>query len=446
MKSIRWQISIPYLVLAILCLSGLTWYFSDQMKNQNQRIERDRLILESQLIASQLGDQFSSYTTDELNAKADFYAKKLKARVTIIDQSGKVLGDSETDSTRLENHLNRPEVKAALEGASSWAIRFSQTLLSDQLYTASPITEAGKTVGVARVAVSLAAVQANLANFQRNLLLIAAFIILVMIGMAFYFSENTLRPIRQLTSAAVESQPGRFINGAVLDRKDEIGSLSRALNQMSEKLDTEYKELEGEQEKLYTILSSMSDGVLIVDPQGMVQLINPAASILFNVQESQVIGHTITEVVRHHLIVDLWKKTRESNEQQSLSFELGAEKIYLQVIITPMSGLLQDACLLVFQDLTRIHKLETIRQDFVSNVSHELRTPLASIRSLAETLDDGALEDETVARRFLSMMSKEIDSMTQIIEELLHLSRIEIRASSATKTSYQRGRAFRTSP
>jgi two-component system, OmpR family, phosphate regulon sensor histidine kinase PhoR len=424
-KSIRWQITIPYFFLAILCLGGLTWYFSNQMRDQNQRIERDRLILESQLIASQLGNQFSASSVEELNAQADSYAKKLQTRVTIIDITGKVLGDSETDSTRLENHLNRPEVKAAIDGQSSWAIRFSQTLLSNQLYTASPIIKNGKTVGVARLSVSLASVQANLANFQRNLLLIAVLILILMLGTAFYFSENTLRPIRQLTSAAAENKPGRFVSGTILDRRDEIGHLSRALNQMSEKLDKEYKELEGEQEKLYTILASMSDGVLIVDGLGNVQLINPAACILFNVQEAQCIGHTLTEIARHHLIVDLWKKTRETNEQQNLSFELGAEKVFLQVIVTPMGGLLKDACLLVFQDLTRIHKLETVRQDFVSNVSHELRTPLASIKSLAETLDDGALEDETVARRFLGMMSKEIDSMTQIIEELLQLSRLE---------------------
>lgn len=425
MKSIRWRIAIPYILLAIISLGGISWYFSRQMHQEYQKTERERLLVESHLVANQLGDQWKSLEPGEVDNLAKYYAKALDLRVTIIDRHGKVLGDSDSDRTQMENHLNRPEVKAALSGTDSWNIRFSNTLLSDQLYVASPIKLDGTILGVARLSITLASISAELQSIQRNLFLITLAVLVLIILVAFGVSENTLRPIRQLTKAANQVDAGRFTTGSILDRKDEIGTLSRELNLMSINLDREFRQLESEQEKLYAVLTSMSDGVIIVDSEGIVQLLNPAASKMFNVLEHQAIGHTLTEVLRHHQLIDLWKKTRSTGEQQSMTLDLGAEKLYLQVVVTPMGGAMQDAYLVVMQDLTRLRKLETVRQDFISNVSHELRTPLAAVKSLAETLDEGALEDQPAARRFLSMMEKEIDSMAQIVQELLELSRIE---------------------
>jgi two-component system phosphate regulon sensor histidine kinase PhoR len=169
----------------------------------------------------------------------------------------------------------------------------------------------------------------------------------------------------------------------------------------------------------------MSDGVAIVDRDGLVQLLNPTASRMFNIQEHQSIGHTLTETLRHHQIVELWKAGLSSGEQQSMTIDLSAEKLYMHVVVTPLREAMQGAALLLFQDLTRLRKLETVRQDFISNVSHELRTPLAAVKSLSETLQEGALEDPPAARRFLSLMEKEIDTMSQLVQELLELSRIE---------------------
>jgi two-component system, OmpR family, phosphate regulon sensor histidine kinase PhoR len=250
-------------------------------------------------------------------------------------------------------------------------------------------------------------------------------ILIIIVALAILISENTIRPIRQLTDAASQTEVGRFADEAILDRKDEIGVLSRALYQMSGKIESDFEQLQNEQEKLYAVLSSMSDGVIITNGEGLVQLLNPAASRLFNIPEHQALGHSLTEVLRHHQIIDLWKKARSSNEQQSMTLDLGVEKLYLQLFVIPMGGAMADSSLFVLQDLTRLRKLETIRQDFISNVSHELRTPLAAVKSLSETLQEGALEDGPAARRFLSMMDKEIDAMAQIVQELLELSRIE---------------------
>jgi two-component system, OmpR family, phosphate regulon sensor histidine kinase PhoR len=124
-------------------------------------------------------------------------------------------------------------------------------------------------------------------------------------------------------------------------------------------------------------------------------------------------------------LVDLFHKCQETQEQQSTTLELSGEHLFLQGIAIPLGKALPGSILLLFQDLTRLRRLEMVRRDFVSNVSHELRTPLASLKALVETLQEGALDDPPAAHRFLTRMDSEIDTLTQMVQELLELSRIE---------------------
>jgi two-component system, OmpR family, phosphate regulon sensor histidine kinase PhoR len=425
MKSIRWRIAIPFILLAVFSIGSLAWYSSIQLQQEYQKAEQERLLNEAHLAADQVTPLFNNADAAAIETEVNNYAKLLSVRVTLIRPDGVVIGDSSSDPSTMENHLNRPEIIAALGGRDGLDTRLSATLSKMMVYAAVPVKSSGSVIGAVRLAIPLADISTELQSFNRTLLLVTIGIILVIMVLAFYISEYTAKPIQQLTAAANQIGARQFVSGKILDRKDEMGVLSRAFNEMSENLSREFTQLETEQEKLYAVLSSMSDGVIITDEEGSVQLLNPTASRLFNIQEHQAIGHSLTEVIRHHQLVDLWKKSTSMGEQQSMTLDLGAEKLYLQVVVTPMGGAMQDATLLLFQDFTRQRKLETIRQDFISNVSHELRTPLAAVKSLTETLQEGAMEDPEAARRCLSMMDREIDTMSQIVQELLELSRIE---------------------
>ena len=129
--------------------------------------------------------------------------------------------------------------------------------------------------------------------------------------------------------------------------------------------------------------------------------------------------------MRHHQVDELLAHCRQLNESQTTTIEIPARQLYLQATATPLGAALPENTLLLFQNLTRLRRLETVRHDFVSNISHELRTPLASLKALVETLHDGALDDPPAAQRFLSRMETEVDALTQMVEELLELSRIE---------------------
>jgi two-component system phosphate regulon sensor histidine kinase PhoR len=165
----------------------------------------------------------------------------------------------------------------------------------------------------------------------------------------------------------------------------------------------------------------MTDGVLIADSQGIIQFANPAAGRLF--QTSDPTHRSIVEVVRHHQLVEAWRRCQQTRQLQSESVELPTRHQYLQLVVIPDQH--SSGSLLLAQDLTRIRRLETVRRDFISNLSHELRTPLASLKALTETLQDGALEDPPAARRFIDQIQVEVDALTQMVTELLELSRIE---------------------
>jgi len=205
----------------------------------------------------------------------------------------------------------------------------------------------------------------------------------------------------------------------------EIRSLSISLLNLDKKQHEEKLRYLAEKRKFSSILRNMNDGILIVDHNAQVNLINQSACEIFQIEEGKALNHSLAVVLRHYKVQQLWEKTRTTKQQGMISFETSAGARFILCIATPLEPELPENTLFLFQDITRIRRLEIIRRDFVSNVSHELRTPLASLKVLAETLQEGALHDPPAAQKFLGNMVGEIDNLTQIVEELLELSRIE---------------------
>ncbi len=178
--------------------------------------------------------------------------------------------------------------------------------------------------------------------------------------------------------------------------------------------------------KMFTsILANMNDGILITNEDGNVSMINRAVRQIFGLEQDDLIGYSLAEVLRNHKVNELWQKCALSKQQEMTSFETSPQKSSIQCIATPMDPELPGNILFLFQDITRIRQLEIIRRDFVINVSHELRTPLAAIKLITETLQEGALQDPPAAKKFLRQMDGEVDNLIQMVEELLELSRIE---------------------
>ena len=201
----------------------------------------------------------------------------------------------------------------------------------------------------------------------------------------------------------------------------ELESLSSVITSLIASFNTQHAATDAERARLAAVLDQMTDGVLIADSQGLIQFANPAAGRLF--QTSNPTHRSITEVIRNHQLVEAWRRCQQTGQMQSESVELPTRHQFLQLVVIPDSH--ASGSLLLVQDLTRLRRLETVRRDFVSNLSHELRTPLASLKALAETLQEGALDDPPAARQFIDQIQIEVDALTQMVNELLELSKIE---------------------
>ena len=428
-RSIRWRIAVPYIVLTLAVLLGLTLLVTNRARAEHLADLKITLLSEARLIgdtATPLLAQ-SDGQVDELSldALARGWADLIDGRVTIIAADGVVIGESNRDSDTMENHLNRPEVRDALAGGSGSATRFSATLGQEMMYGAVPIYADNEVVGFARVALPLDQIDRSVARLRQPLIVIAIAAAIAVLLVALFIAGRIARPVEQLTVVADRMASGDFSMRGSPTTRDEVGRLTIAFNRMAEELEDKVTRLTRERSRLEAILENLADGIIIADPKGDVRLINPAASELLKTTQATARGSSFANVVRHHQIIDLWQKCRSSGQIQAGAVEIDRQGIFWQVIVTTFQEAYAQGYLVIIQDLSRIRRLETVRRDFVSNISHELRTPLASLRALTETLRDGALDDPPAAERFLDRMETEIDSLTQMVEELLELSRIE---------------------
>ncbi len=428
-RNIRMRIAIPFVVLIVAATAGLALYLSHYFREAYLETLETRLLADLHVVEDLLQYQLTSNAPtvgDDLDATARHYSGLLDARVTFVAADGAVLGESDFDRATMESHLYRTEIQQALNRGSGSSIRYSVTARTEVLYVAYAVGELAAPVRVARLALPLTKVQAALTRLNRAILSTAVIAATLAVALAFLIASRTTSPVRQLTTMAQQVAAGNLDARLLPTTQDEVGQLTRAFNIMAENLQDKLNALTTEQSRSSSILDHMADGVLVVDMDGVVQMLNPAAARILDVTPEAALGRSFSALVRHHRLIELWLRCQRTQEEQQDAVETDHGKgTFLQVIITPQKTPSTPGYLVIVQDLTRIRRLETIRRDFISNVSHELRTPLASLSALVETLQGGALEDPTMAQRFLNHMERELATMTQVVEELLELSRIE---------------------
>lgn len=424
-RSIRWRIAILYTVLVSLVILVLGIVLTRYVSKVQMTSLESSVTSQATVLADVMASQWEQINPEQVDAYARQWAEDIHGRVTIISADGTVLGESEKDRAEMENHLNRPEIQQALSDGIGKSTRFSTTLAARQLYVAAAIKVDGNLAGFVRLAFPLNEVEQSIQQIQQQIWLILLGVILLGAVLSIAAAQWIARPlntIARLADQITEGQPAHF---PYLNRKDEIGRLSQSLDRMARQLHERIDDLQNEQQKLNGLLSQMTDGVVIVDPNGRVSLINPTAEKIFDTTEKKASGLSLVRALGYYQLHELWEECHTTGEGKIISLEMMQQNRFLQVVSTPLGGALQDFTLLLFQDMTHIRRLETVRRDFISNISHELRTPLASLKALAETLQISAADDPENTRHFLEQMDTEIDALTQMVNELLELARIE---------------------
>ena len=428
LHNIRWRIAIPYVALILLSTLGLTAFLSAQVRQVRLADLETLLLAEARALADSVQPVLDLGESPELlDPMARRWATLLDARVTIIGREGSVLGESHADWTQMDNHRYRPEVQQALALGQGISTRMSRTVGYEMMYAAIPVAVEGEIIGFVRVALPLGEIEASVGRLRQIVLTAGLLTALLAVPMALFIAERTARPLRRLTRAAERMAEGDLSARLLPTGQDEIGHLTLAFNHMADQLHEKMTTLATEQNRLAAVLEHMADGILITDTGGRVQLINPAAARLLGTSQTDALGQSFVQVVRDHRLIEVWEECCKDGHRETVALESDRLGRFLRVIVTTLQASDPRGLVVILQDLTEIRRLDTVRRDFMSNISHELRTPLASLKALVDTLRDGALDDPPAAQRFLDRIETEVDAMTQMVQELLELSRIESR-------------------
>ncbi|MHB8992511.1 MAG: ATP-binding protein [Chloroflexota bacterium] len=423
--SLRARIALTFAALMILCVGALSLYLVEVGQGSYLGALHQGVEGQAKLVSVAMRPYLlESRSPQEIDALTKGLGRETGVRVTIIDRSGVVLGDSEHDPATMENHGQRPEVRTALEIGNGESRRRSATVGYDTLYVAVPITEGNRVLGIARVALPLSEINQATEGIARAIGLGGLVAIALAVGLALLIARSVVGPVEELTRAAGRMAEGDLDQRVGVYSRDEVGRLSRVFDLMADRLQSTIKTISSERNTLATVLSTMADGILIVDRKGRVVQTNRAAATLLGAPTPTMEGKTFVEVLRDHELSAVLERCLREATPSSGTAEVGPSRRFLRIVATPLRRG-QEGALALLQDLTEIRRMETVRRDFVANVSHELRTPLASLKALVETLEEGAIAEPEVARDFLSKMHVEVDGLAQMVTELLELSRIE---------------------
>ncbi|MBZ5544538.1 MAG: PAS domain-containing protein [Acidobacteriia bacterium] len=351
---------------------------------------------------------------------------RAETRVTVIDPAGMVLADSQHDPETMENHASRPEIQAAHRGGQGAAIRHSATLGRDLCYLAMTFAYDGKPGHILRLAVPLEDVDAAIAAVRWRILGASLAAALVALIVAYFFSRSMTRRISRLRAFAEGLVDARISGGLVADAEDELGALARSLDRMATQLRELVDRLSLESARREAILASMVEGVLAVDNELRVTFCNQSFARVVGVSGEIPQRLPLLELVRDPELLDMLTHVLVSGQSIKRRLELAsAVGRTFEVQAAPLSASSHRGAIAILYDITDLERLERVRKDFVANVSHELRTPLTAIRGYAETLLEGALEDQENNRRFLEIIKAHAIRLNNIASDLLILSELE---------------------
>ena len=420
------------------CLLGYSWIGGKLEAEVSAKAREDgvlRVLLAQQIVQQGASEAAITGAWSDVAVRA---AARTDSRVTLIDRAGQLLADSSGATHDVRVLATHPEVKGQLEGRSE-----APALLAsgERLQVAAPFGARGERSGVVRITREVPELAAVRAAVLRYALLCFGLAVLLSVGLATFAAELAARPARRLTTVARRMAAGDLTTRARLSRRDDLGELGRALDQLAKNLTTSLSDLRGERDRMSGILSGMVEGVLLLDASGRIVLFNPALREMLLIGEDAV-GRTLLEAIRHAELKELLDQARASELPVSREIETGGIKPRRLLSRFARLPSEQGQMFAVFVDVTDMRKLESMRRDFVANVSHELRTPVTAIRSAAETLQTGRPEDPAMLELFLGIIERNAARLQDLVEDVLDLSRIESRELELSFESLELGALY----
>jgi two-component system phosphate regulon sensor histidine kinase PhoR len=420
MRSIRWKLTTSYLLLVALVLAIVTAYVAQALHRSYLNTYAYVVTTQARVISLMMREYVGERDPVELQSLLQTLKWRKEATIALIDATHGAPG-------QVDPAL--PELQKAFAGEEGQAVRFDPSTGERRVFAAAPVFGPDRRViAVVQVSAPEAWVWRQL---QRMAPAVGTAVLLGLIAAFFVgtrLSGRITRPLEELGRAAERISTGDLTGRAPVDATDELGRLGRTFNTMADRLQQTIIEITAERKKLEAIVSGMTDAVVATDRHSRLILLNRAAADLLGADPARAVNRPAGESIRsERLLAMLMDATRSGRVTAE---ELPPGSVGDRVVEVHCAPYRDDqgnviGAVAVLRDVTELRHSERLRRELTANVSHELRTPLTSIKGFTETLLDGAMADEEMGRRFLTIISGESDRLVKLVDDLLDLSRLE---------------------
>ena len=384
-------VAVAVLLASLTLVMGVLYdYFSgsqeEQLKNQT--------VLAAQGIENEGAGYFDGLESEDL-------------RITWIDKDGKVLFDNRTDASSMENHLEREEVREAVESGYGTSARYSETLTEKSLYSAKKLSDGS----IVRLSVSQYSVITLFLGMLRPVLFIALLAVILALVLAYRLSKNIVTPLNKLDLDAPLSN----------EVYEELSPLLQRMDAQQKQLKSQAKELERKREEFEAATANMSEGLVVLNEQGEILSVNRTASDILGTSDA-CLGKDILSVNGSAEMQEMLRQAR-TGENAEITVSVGGRDFRFNASPVVTEKKVAGIALLIF-DITEKEKAEQMRREFTANVSHELKTPLHTISGYAELLANGMVEEKDTAE-FSQKIYAEAQRMIRLVEDIIRLSNLD---------------------
>ncbi|WP_270997013.1 two-component system histidine kinase PnpS [Listeria seeligeri] len=430
MKKLWLKIGLSFFILFFVVMVMVGIFSGELMKSTYLNMKENQLEDDAKILLQTTNIEHLNLDQDaaEIQKTLDPLSDEIDARITVIDSQGDVVADTKKDPENLDNHMNRPEVADILEKGENVgiSIRESDSLGYSMLYVAVPVKHQNKTDGVLRISISLESVDTAVAKLWGNLALIFGIALIIIAGISVFIARKITKPVREIIEVSTDLANHKYdsrIHGKV---SGELQDLSISVNMLAESLETQMFEIKQNEQRLNAIVQNLVSGVMLINADKQVIMTNRTMYQILG--ETEITGKPFYEVIKSFALSQLIDATFETKTMQQKEIILYfPREMILDASVSPI--LAEDGeitgIILLLHDITQIRHLENVRSEFVTNVSHELKTPVTALKGFAETLLDGAMYDEALLKKFLTIIKEESDRLHRLIMDILALSRIE---------------------
>jgi len=425
-----WKLGFAFFALLIAVLLPVDFYAERALRRDYERAGFEQLAAVARIALANPPEPSSlSPSPPEDSTGLRAWVAKMAAsrvRVTVIAADGQVLADSQSDSSTMENHAGRPEIRDAFATGDGQSIRHSVTIKSNLLYYAVRLSSASMPPVVLRFALPLQTVDQEIWEFRRRLWLASLVMLLVSGTASLLVSRSFSDRVDRLTKFSLRVAEGDFRPIEADRTGDGLEALAVSMNETALRLARTIRSLTEERNLSSAILGSMVEGVAVVNASERLLFANRGFAEILGLDVPPQSGSALVEVVRQTELLEAVREVLKGQPRVESEIVTGTlRQHFFAVTVASVSAAETSGAVIVLHDITELRKLERVRRDFVANVSHEFKTPLTAIQGFAETLLGGAIDDSQNRLRFLEIILEHSRRLARLTDDLLKLSKMD---------------------